>query len=117
MRVYGQAGTTILEPATQHQVTPSRVSYYGVVAVLLTCLDWRRKYPAVAVVGVRSKPVLVDRVLVFPWSQRIVSGCVPKMSWQLVSRCSHYHNQAHLHIQCEFTSVIVFIGYRGNHQA
>ena len=63
-------------------VTPTRCLYAqtGQESILL-----------VAVVSVRSKPVLVKPEQLSSWSHRIVSGCVPGICCQLVSRYSHHH--------------------------
>lgn len=96
--VEGQRETSIPATATKHQVTPRRVLHYGCGhGALLTCLAWSSGLFFVAVVSVRSKPVLVKRVQVSPWSQRIVSDCVPTMCCKLVSQCSHHDTQAHAH--------------------
>ena len=91
-----QGGTTTLETAAQKQVTPGRVPcYFCGRGVLLKSLDWSSKHPVGAVVGVRSRPVLVERVMVCPLGLNRSSRAVCRpatTSCQLVSRCSHHHN-------------------------
>lgn len=91
--------TNILASANQHQVTSCLVSHWNRDrSVLPTSLDWSSRHLVVTSVSVRSKPVLVKRVQVFPWSRRIVSGCVPEICCQLVSQCLHHHTHTHVHI-------------------